>query len=58
MRNRDAHLSDEELLLAADGELSAARAVEMEQHLGGLLWMRRVSRQPGGPSTVQAEIAV
>src|ERR1700691_5132368 len=26
MRNRDAHLSDEELVRAADGELSAARA--------------------------------
>lgn len=33
MRNRDTHLSDEELLRAADGELSAARAAEIEPHL-------------------------
>jgi anti-sigma factor RsiW len=33
MRNPDAHLSDEELVLAADGELSAARAAEIRQHL-------------------------
>jgi DNA-binding GntR family transcriptional regulator len=36
----------------ADG---AAR--EMEQHLGGLLWMRRVTRRPA-LSTVQADIAI
>jgi hypothetical protein len=29
----------------------------MEQHLGGLLWIRRVSRHPA-LSTVQAGIAV
>jgi DNA-binding GntR family transcriptional regulator len=42
------------LLQAGDAD-GAAR--EMEQHLGGLLWMRRVSRHPAR-STVQAGIAV
>jgi hypothetical protein len=40
------------LLQAGDAE-GAAR--EMEQHLGGLLWMRRVSRRR---APVQAGIAV
>jgi len=42
------------LLRAGDAD-GAAR--EMEQHLGGLLWMRRVSRRPA-PSTVHGDIAV
>jgi DNA-binding GntR family transcriptional regulator len=42
------------LLRAGDTD-GAAR--EMEQHLGGLLWMRRVSRRPA-PSTVHGDIAV
>ena len=42
------------LLQAGDPD-GAAR--EMEQHLGGLLWMRRVSRHPAR-STVQAGVAV
>jgi DNA-binding FadR family transcriptional regulator len=42
------------LLQAGDAD-GAAR--EMEQHLGGLLWMRRVSRHPAR-SMVQAGIAV
>jgi FCD domain-containing protein len=42
-------------LLRAGDAHGAAR--EMEQHLGGLLWMRRVSRRPA-PTTVQADIAV
>ena len=42
------------LLQAGDAD-GAAR--EIEQHLGGLLWMRRVSRRPA-PSTVQGDIAV
>jgi hypothetical protein len=44
------------LALARAGDADGA-AREMEQHLGGLLWMRRVSRRPV-PSTVQADIAV
>jgi DNA-binding GntR family transcriptional regulator len=42
------------LLRAGDAD-GAAR--EMEQHLGGLLWMRRVSRRRV-PDPVQADIAV
>jgi DNA-binding GntR family transcriptional regulator len=42
------------LLRAGDAD-GAAR--EMEQHLGCLLWMRRVSRRPA-PNTVQSDIAV
>ncbi len=42
------------LLRAGDAD-GAAR--EMEQHLGGLLWMRRVSRRPA-PRTVHGDIAV
>jgi DNA-binding GntR family transcriptional regulator len=42
------------LLQAGDAD-GAAR--EMEQHLGGLLWMRRVSRHPAR-SPVQAGVAV
>ena len=42
------------LLRAGDAD-GAAR--EMEQHLGGLLWMRRLSRR-SAPATVQADIAV
>jgi DNA-binding GntR family transcriptional regulator len=42
------------LLQAGDAD-GAAR--EMEQHLGGLLWMRRVFRHPAR-NTVQTDIAV
>src|ERR1700753_4244293 len=42
------------LLRAGDAD-GAAR--EMEQHLGGLLWMRRVSRRPT-PGVVQTRIAI
>jgi DNA-binding FadR family transcriptional regulator len=42
-------------LLRAGDAHGAAR--EMEQHLGGLLWMRRVSRHPDR-NTVQTDIAV
>jgi hypothetical protein len=42
------------LLRAGDAD-GAAR--EMERHLGGLLWMRRVSRRPAS-NTVQIDIAV
>jgi DNA-binding GntR family transcriptional regulator len=42
------------LLQAGDADGTAR---EMEQHLGGLLWIRRVSRHPA-LSTVQAGIAV
>jgi anti-sigma factor RsiW len=41
MRDRDAHLSDEELLLAADGELSTARAAEIREHAAAC-WTCRV----------------
>lgn len=44
MRNRDAHLSDEELVLAADGELSAARAAEIAGHLDAC-WTCRARRR-------------
>src|SRR5271165_3498658 len=40
MRDRDAHLSDRELVLAADGELSAAR----ERHLAAC-WSCLMRRQ-------------
>src|SRR5271157_2001716 len=33
MRNEDLHLPDQELLLAADGELSARRAAQVHAHL-------------------------
>jgi len=33
MRPRDVHLSDEEMVCAADGELSAKRAAEVQSHL-------------------------
>ena len=42
------------LLQAGDAD-GAAR--EMEQHLGGLLWMRHVSRRPT-PGVVQTDIAI
>jgi len=42
------------LLQARDADSAAD---EMERHLGGLLWMRRVSRRPA-PSTVQTDIAI
>jgi hypothetical protein len=42
------------LLRAGDAD---GAAHEMEKHLAGLLWMRRVSRGPA-PSTVQADLAV
>jgi hypothetical protein len=41
MRDRDAHLSDEELVLAADGELSAVRAAEIREHTAAC-WTCRV----------------
>jgi DNA-binding GntR family transcriptional regulator len=42
------------LLRAGDGD-GAAR--ELERHLGGLLWMRRVARRPT-PSTARTKIAL
>jgi hypothetical protein len=44
MRSPDSHLSDQELLLAADGELSPAQAAEVAGHLSGC-WTCRVRRQ-------------
>lgn len=42
------------LIRAGDADGAAG---EMEQHIGGLLWIRRVSRRPA-PNTVQSDIAI
>src|SRR5437870_4339988 len=41
MSSKDSHLSDQELLLAADGELPPARAGQVASHLAGC-WTCRV----------------
>jgi hypothetical protein len=43
MSSKDSHLSDQELLLAADGELSSARAAEVASHLAEC-WPCRVRK--------------
>jgi hypothetical protein len=43
MRSQDSHLSDEDLLLAADGELSAQRIKQVTEHLAAC-WDCRVRR--------------
>jgi hypothetical protein len=44
MRNHDSHLNEEDLLLAIDGELLAARAEQVEEHLSAC-WDCRARRQ-------------
>jgi anti-sigma factor RsiW len=44
MRHYDAHLSEEDLLLAIDGELSGSRAEQVEQHLAAC-WDCRARKQ-------------
>jgi hypothetical protein len=44
MRHNDSHLSDEDLLLAADGELPASDAKRVEDHLAGC-WDCRARRK-------------
>src|SRR5438128_42876 len=44
MRNRDIHLSDQDLICAADGELSARRAAQVRAHLSAC-WSCRARLQ-------------
>jgi len=44
MLSQDSHLSDQELLLAADGELSARRAARVQSHLAAC-WVCRARKQ-------------
>jgi hypothetical protein len=45
MQQYDSHISDGELLLAADGELTVARAAEIREHLAACpsCWMRKAA---------------
>lgn len=52
----DSHIGDRELLLAADGELSVARAAEIREHLAGCpsCWMRNAALEQTLADVVQA----
>ena len=44
MRHYDSHLSEEDLLLAIDGELAGSRAEQVEEHLAAC-WDCRTRKQ-------------
>jgi anti-sigma factor RsiW len=56
MQQYDSHISDRELLLAAGGELTDARAVEIRHHLAGCpsCWMRNAELEQTLADVVQA----
>jgi hypothetical protein len=56
MEQYDSHIADRELLLAAGGELSAARAAEIRDHLAGCpsCWMRNAALEQTLANVVQA----
>ena len=56
MQQYDSHISDRELLLAADGELGVARAAEIRDHLAGCpsCWMRNAELEQTLADVVQA----
>ena len=56
MQEYDSHISDRELLLAAGGELTAARAAEIRDHLAGCpsCWMRNAELEQTLTDVVQA----
>ena len=56
MQQYDSHIGDRELLLAAGGELTAARAAEIRDHLAGCpsCWMRNAALEQTLADVVQA----
>ena len=56
MQQYDSHIGDRELLLAAGGELSVARAAEIRDHLAGCpsCWMRNAALEQTLADVVQA----
>lgn len=56
MPQYDSHISDRELLLAAGGELTAARAAEIRDHLDGCpsCWMRNAALEQTLADVIQA----